>query len=137
MIDMRRRAPIDRVVDVVVAAPWCAAQAARRSLPVVAAAIRRGLDVGPPADHALGGVASTVSDDADDGSDDAIVTIDIDEALADAATLPIEDYDQLAARQVVDRLDALQPDELRAVRAYESSNRHRQTILRRIEQLLA
>jgi hypothetical protein len=136
---MRRRAPIDRVVDLVVAAPWCAAEAARRSLPVVAAAIRRGLDVGPPPDHDLGGAATTVADDDDAGdtSVEAAVAIDVDEALADAARLPIEDYDQLAARQVVDRLDALQPAELRAVRAYESSHRHRQTILRRIEQLLA
>ena len=51
--------------------------------------------------------------------------------------LPIQDYDSLAASQVVPRLATLGPDELRAVQAYESATRHRQTILHRVAQLLS
>ncbi|MBM3674325.1 MAG: hypothetical protein FJW88_05110 [Actinobacteria bacterium] len=49
--------------------------------------------------------------------------------------LAIPDYDQLSASQVVDRLDGLTPDELAAVRAYESAHRGRNTILGKITQL--
>jgi hypothetical protein len=51
--------------------------------------------------------------------------------------LPIQDYDSLAASQVVPRLATLGPEELRAVQAYESATRHRQTILHRVAQLLS
>jgi len=52
-----------------------------------------------------------------------------------AATLAIPDYDSLSASQVVPRLESLSPDELDAVRAYESSHRGRKTILNKIDQL--
>lgn len=55
----------------------------------------------------------------------------------DEADLPIQDYDSLAASQVVPRLSTLGHDELRAVQAYESAHRRRQTILNRVDQLLA
>jgi hypothetical protein len=51
--------------------------------------------------------------------------------------LPIQDYDSLAASQVVPRLATLAPDELKAVQRYEQATRHRQTILHRVAQLLA
>jgi len=51
--------------------------------------------------------------------------------------LPIDGYDSLAASQVVPRLVTLSPDELRSVQRYEQAGRHRQTILNRVEQLLA
>jgi len=54
-----------------------------------------------------------------------------------ADQLPIPGYDTLSASQVVPRLDALLPGELEAVRAYESANRGRRTILNRIAQRLA
>ncbi len=53
------------------------------------------------------------------------------------ADLPIQDYDSLAASQVVPRLATLDADELRAVQRYEADNRHRQTILNRVSQLLS
>lgn len=55
----------------------------------------------------------------------------------DPAELAIPDYDSLAASQVVPRLRGLEPDELEAVRAYESAGRGRKTILSRIAQLQA
>ncbi len=51
--------------------------------------------------------------------------------------LPIQDYDSLAASQVVPRLSTLDHADLLVVQSYESANRRRQTILHRVEQLLA
>ncbi len=51
--------------------------------------------------------------------------------------LPVQDYDSLAASQVVPRLATLETDELLAVQAYELAHRNRQTILNRVAQLLA
>ena len=50
-------------------------------------------------------------------------------------SLPIPDYDELSASQVVERLDGLPASELDAVRAYEEAHRARRTILFKIEQL--
>lgn len=51
--------------------------------------------------------------------------------------LPIPDYDNLSASQVVPRLADLAEDELDQVRAYEATHRGRMTILSRIAQLRA
>ncbi len=58
-------------------------------------------------------------------------------AAPSEADLPIQDYDSLAASQVVPRLATMSPDELRAVRDYELAHRKRQTILNRVAQRLA
>ena len=49
--------------------------------------------------------------------------------------LAIQDYDELSASQVVDRLDGLSQPELDAVREYETSHRARNTVLGKIERL--
>ncbi len=49
--------------------------------------------------------------------------------------LPIPDYDELSASQVVERLEGLYHDSLEAVRRYESEHRGRNTILGKIAQL--
>jgi hypothetical protein len=51
------------------------------------------------------------------------------------ADLPIPDYDELSASQVVGRLEGLVDDDLETVRAYESAHRNRRTILGKIAQL--
>lgn len=51
--------------------------------------------------------------------------------------LPIPDYDELSASQVVARLAGLDREELKAVRQYEETQRQRKTILTKIEQLIA
>jgi hypothetical protein len=51
--------------------------------------------------------------------------------------LAIPAYDTLSASQVVKLLAGLSEDELIEVRAHERSNRHRATILNRVEQLLS
>lgn len=58
------------------------------------------------------------------------------EAVPTESELPVQDYDALAASQVVPRLATLSVDELDAVRRYERSHRNRQTILNRVAQLL-
>jgi hypothetical protein len=51
--------------------------------------------------------------------------------------LAIPGYDTLSASQVVKRLAGLSKDELTEVGQHERSNRHRATILNRVEQLLS
>jgi hypothetical protein len=53
----------------------------------------------------------------------------------DVDSLAIPDYDSLSASQVVTRLEGLSPDELEAVRTYESAHRGRKTILNKVAQL--
>jgi len=43
--------------------------------------------------------------------------------------LPIDDYDELTAAQIVSRLGALEPADLRRVRDYERRNANRKTVL--------
>jgi hypothetical protein len=54
-----------------------------------------------------------------------------------AGGLAIPGYDSLSASQVVQRLAGLSRGELIEVRAHEQAQRHRRTILNRVEQLLA
>ena len=49
--------------------------------------------------------------------------------------LPIPDYDELSASQVVERLEGLDRESLEAIRRYESEHRGRNTILGKIAQL--
>lgn len=53
------------------------------------------------------------------------------------AELAIPDYDSLPAAHVLNRLPALSPDELEAVRRYEAGHRGRKTILNKVAQLQA
>ncbi len=52
-----------------------------------------------------------------------------------AVDLAIADYDSLAASQVIPRLPGLDADELADVGRYETTNRHRKTILGKIAQI--
>lgn len=72
------------------------------------------------------------------GDDLAVVQGSADAAIDDAfhASLPIPDYDELSASQVVQRLPGLGSDELQAIRAYETRGRGRRTILGKIDQLV-
>ena len=51
--------------------------------------------------------------------------------------LPIDEYESLAASQVVARLPTLTTTDLEVVRTFEAAHRGRRTILGRIDQLLA
>jgi len=57
--------------------------------------------------------------------------------IATIGDLAIPAYDTLSASQVVKRLDGLSREELREVGEHERQNRHRATILTKVEQLLS
>ena len=58
-------------------------------------------------------------------------------ATVDATALPIDQYESLAASQVVARLPSLTTGELDVVRRFEAGHRARRTVLGKIDQLLA
>ncbi len=60
-----------------------------------------------------------------------------DNGQAASGDLAIPAYDTLSASQVVKLLAGLSSEELIEVRTHELSNRHRATILNRVEQLLS
>jgi hypothetical protein len=53
----------------------------------------------------------------------------------EADSLPIADYESLAASQVVARLAGLDRDDLAAIEAFERAHRSRRTVLGKVEQL--
>jgi hypothetical protein len=57
------------------------------------------------------------------------------DGFVEKAALPIPDYDELSASQVVERLEGLDRESLEAVRRYETDHRGRNTILGKIAQL--
>ena len=79
----------------------------------------------PAPPPAPGGAPASTSPPAAPGPDPTVAV----------ESLPIPDYDELSASQVVERLDGLTPEELAAVRRYESAHRGRNTILGKIAQL--
>lgn len=103
-------------------------------------------DPEPPVEpeHEQVDVLSVLADDgtsevAPAAPEQVVTAVDVVEAAPppSESDLPIQDYDSLAASQVVPRLATLAPEELRAVQRYEQATRHRQTILHRVAQLLA
>jgi hypothetical protein len=56
---------------------------------------------------------------------------------ASSTDLAIPGYDSLSASQVVQRLEGLSREELEEVNRHEQANRHRRTILNRVDQLLS
>ena len=109
----------------------------------VAGAPMAGADVGADADE---GPDAEVGPDQHDGQagsrSEASVSPGpnlhvVPDAHPPVSDLPIPDYDNLSASQVVPRLDDLADDELQAVRDYEQAHRGRMTILSRIAQLQA
>jgi hypothetical protein len=153
-----RRDPLARVVDAAVALPVCAATAAARTVPValhagarqlariaeLAARVAQEARDGP--EHAEPQATATVTadtiiaeasepDPALDGNDRDARPTASDPDEVDVDELPIDGYDQLAARQIVDRLSSLTVDELALVASYERAHRHRRTVLGKLEQL--
>jgi hypothetical protein len=156
------RAEVERVLHLLVAAtvttPLTIAAAVPRCLARRASALRDRL--GEPARVArsvldlvgAGPVRGVLApDDAPSPDEPATPLVDPDAVgAADAASdagpgaavpsddhLPIDEYESLAASQVVARLPTLRRDELEAVRAFEAGHRGRRTILGKIDQLLA
>jgi hypothetical protein len=143
------RAEVERVLHVIVAAtvtgPVLAVTAVPRCLVRRACALRRRL--GEPARVArslfdlvgAGPVHGVISQDDAPAADEPAAR----RAVADPPSaspsddhLPIDEYESLAASQVVARLPTLRRDELETVRTFEAGHRGRRTILGKIDQLL-
>lgn len=98
---------------------------------------------GAPEHERLDVLGVLAEDDLDDPEPAAAPTLAVAEPIQDVPAapsedeLPIQDYDSLAASQVVPRLATLSAEDLEAVQRYEQAGRHRQTILHRVAQLLA
>jgi len=55
-------------------------------------------------------------------------------AVSDILTgLPIQDYDELNAAQVTERLDGLSQEDLKKIRAYEERNKNRRSLIAQID----
>ena len=100
------------------------------------------------ADHQAATNNTSSADSASDHDAPAVTVPDILSAetvaqtveaaqLTDVRALALDDYDTLAASQIVKRLGALSADELEAVRGHEANTRGRRTILNKIAQLQA
>lgn len=50
--------------------------------------------------------------------------------------LPIEDYDRLTVKEVIDRLDGLSAVEVEKLKAYEKKNKNRHTLMERFDRSL-
>ena len=99
---------------------------------------RTGLAPGTDRDRTAGPADADVV--AEDGPVEAAAPVEPEVPVDDGPPVAVEslaipDYDNLSASQVVPRLDGLRPDELEAVRRYESANRRRRTILNKVAQL--
>jgi hypothetical protein len=83
-----------------------------------------------PGDEPAGGTDETAPPPPEPPAD----TADRPDA-PDVDTLALADYDHLSSAQIVAKLDGLDADELAAIGDYERANRHRRTILGKLEQL--
>jgi hypothetical protein len=135
-----RRAPIGRLIDLAVAVPTCALVAGRRAIPLAArigtlgtarviARVSEAVHELRTADATAPIPAASVTAAPRRTSSPSIGV--------DRADLPIDGYDDLAARQVVDRLASLAPSELAVVDAYERTHRNRSTVRGKISTLTA
>lgn len=70
------------------------------------------------------------------GADRARRTVGVGVGVGVSPAFPILGYDDLTARQAIDRVDELSPPQLRTVRSYERSHGNRKTILAAVERAL-
>lgn len=109
------------------------------------AAAQQPTDADANAAAAAPGVATsahvaTAGDDAEGAVTEALAeaatdVVEATDGALDASTLPIAEYQSLAAIHVVQRLATLAADELEQVRRFEAAHRARRTILAKIAQL--
>ena len=145
---------IEQVLDVVLYAPVGLANQLRTDLPTLVADGRSALESRVKVAHWVGEMTVQFGRRAIErqlaerrrpaASEVVVESTSTDEATATArqpaaphpGQAPFEGYDQLAATQIVQLLGRLPHAELRLVRDYETTHRHRRTVLARIDQLL-
>lgn len=83
-------------------------------------------------------VVETVAADVEEEAVDVVETVVADaEAVVETVTLPFDDYADLTAKVIVERLSDMSHEQLAAVQQYEAANANRVTIIREVERLLA
>jgi hypothetical protein len=134
------------MVDLALAVPTCSVVAAKRALPLVARVGTLGTArlIGRVSDAVYElrngeAVARPLPDDDSPGQPGGNTVAEAPEPAPSITPdeLPIEGYDDLAARQVVDRLTALDRADLARVELYERAHRNRSTVLGKISMLTA
>lgn len=133
------RDPIDRIVDLAIAVPMCTLEAARRAVPLAARIGALG------SARLVERVSTAVHEYRERERIEEVLELEAEAVLHEPIIepaesigvdeLPIEGYDDLAARQVVDRLAALDRADLARIEVYEREHRNRSTVLGKISQL--
>ena len=134
------RQPLDRLIDLAVAVPTCTLVAARRAVPLAArigaAGTVRVVERLSDAVHQLRPDTPVITDEVVRAvADDIAAGPDLAPESVPVTDLPIDGYDDLAARQVVDRLAALDRADLGRIEVYEREHRNRSTVLGKIAML--
>jgi hypothetical protein len=125
-----RREPAERIIQAVIAVPVSLAEAAQQLVRI--GRDRRCRPAAPAsAPSSASAAVPTVPTVAVVGSE----TPQEPAPVEPVSELPIDGYDHLSARQILDRLGGLSADELAAVADHERAHRRRQTVLQRIAQL--
>jgi hypothetical protein len=128
------RDPVDRLIDVTIATPICAALVVRGAVPVLARAGGRGAM--SMVDRLLRVPHEVVPEwDAERSAPRAGSNGPPEPTTVEVPELPIPGYDDLTARQVCDRLAEQAPEDLVSIARYEIANRARRTVLGKIERL--
>lgn len=134
-----QRAPIDRLVDLALAVPTCTVASARRVVPIAARAgavmtfrfVER-LSIAVQERMREDDAAQLATSDTENADTLFVSDQPIETPTIDSGELPIDGYDDLAARQVVDRLASLDISDLVRVEIYEREHRNRSTVLGKI-----
>ena len=117
--------------------PWRTTGGTRRGEPTFGNAPAPAATVGAVAETTATPESSRAGRGAGANEPTAVEAPQPDEELppGEPLELAIPDYDLLAASQVVKRLDALDADQLDAIRRHEEAGRGRRTILHKIARL--
>lgn len=90
----------------------------------------RAVEAGEPAEPAAASVSATAARErsVEHGPSKLIDTVSADD-------LALPDYDHLPAAHIIGKLDGLTTSEREAIESYEHANRHRRTVLGKLDQL--
>lgn len=134
--------PVDQVLDLLIYAPIGFALEAKELLPQLADRGRGQIALMRLAGRMAaqqtpdGDVADTVRQGVSVVLEGLSTLLGTEDGTAVTATMPIDGYDGMTAREIVALLAGRSVEDLTAVHAYEQANRARSTVINRVEQLL-
>ena len=133
--------PVDQALDLLLYAPIGLAYEAKDLLPKLAKRGKAQADLMRVAGefavrNSQGDIESFIRAAAAAAGFGPTADADADDGDTEAASLPLDDYDEMIASDIVKLLDDLDAEQLRAVQAHELRGRGRVTILNKIDRLL-